>query len=556
MTKVNKHVQRYIDKYKNGEISLNSDRIKLIDHLELNVLYREDLYFDDEQIEKCIAFTEKFYFKLQPFQKFLIAFIFLFDEEDELYFEQFFWLVARGAGKNGLISALSNYLISELHGVDNYDGTVVANTEKQAKTSFEEMHRQITKHNLYSGKINDAEGEGFFDLTKLRITSEVTQSKFEFATSNAGSKDGGREGFIIYDEIHRYENNDIVDVFSSGLGKVKHPREFFIGTDGFVREGFLDKLKDRSKEILDGRSPDDRLFPFICKLDHKEEKDDPSTWSKANPMFEEPMSDYGKRLYRKVLNQYKDLTHSPSGYENFITKRMNLPEEDSSKIVASREDVLATTRNIPPLKNKTAIGGVDYASIKDFAAVGLLFKQGDDVVWISHSFARKGYLDEAKLKPPIKQWEKDGHLTIVDEPSINPVHIVNWFIEMRKKYAIQKVVADNFRMDLMRPLFEEAGFDIEVIRNPRGVHSLLAPRVETLFANHHIVFGDNPLMRWYTNNVAVKVDKNSNKTFEKKDEHRRKTDGFQAFVHALYRSDDIEEIDLDKAFDLLDKLEF
>lgn len=487
MTKVNKHVQRYIDKYKNGEINLNSDRIKLIDHLELNVLYREDLYFDDEQIEKCIAFTEKFYFKLQPFQKFLIAFIFLFDEEDELYFEQFFWLVARGAGKNGLISALSNYLISELHGVDNYDGTVVANTEKQAKTSFEEMHRQITKHNLYSGKINDVEGEGFFDLTKLRITSEVTQSKFEFATSNAGSKDGGREGFIIYDEIHRYENNDIVDVFSSGLGKVKHPREFFIGTDGFVREGFLDKLKDRSKAILNGDSPDDRLFPFICKLDHKEEKDDPTTWSKANPMFEEPMSEYGKRLYRKVLNQHKDLEHSPSGYENFITKRMNLPEEDSSKIVASREDVLATARNIPPLKNKTAIGGVDYASIKDFAAVGLLFKQGDDVVWISHSFARKDYLDEAKLKPPIKQWEKEGHLTIVDEPSINPIHIVNWFIEMRKKYAIQKVVADNFRMDLMRPLFEEAGFDIEVLRNPRGVHSKLAPRIETLFANHRVV---------------------------------------------------------------------
>src|SRR5699024_2219441 len=167
MTKVNKHVQRYIDKYKNGEINLNSDRIKLIDHLELNVLYREDLYFDDEQIEKCIAFTEKFYFKLQPFQKFLIAFIFLFDDEDELYFEQFFWLVARGAGKNGLISALSNYLISELHGVDNYDGTVVANTEKQAKTSFEEMHRQNVRHKLYTGNMNEEEDESYFNITTL-----------------------------------------------------------------------------------------------------------------------------------------------------------------------------------------------------------------------------------------------------------------------------------------------------------------------------------------------------------------------------------------------------
>lgn len=551
---INKHVKWYIDKYKHGEIKLNNDRIKLIDHIENNILYRNDLYFDNEQIELCIAFIERFYFKLQPFQKSLIAFVFLFDEEDELYFEQFFWLVARGAGKNGLISGLSTYFISELHGIDNYDGTVVANTEKQAKTSFEEMHRMIIKHGLYEGKINDV--EGVFDLTKLRITSTQTQSKFEYATSNAGSKDGGREGFIIYDEVHRYENNDIVDVFSSGLGKVKHPREFFIGTDGFVREGFLDKMKERSKEILEGRATDDRLFPFICRLDHKDEKDDPSKWSKANPMFEEPMSDYGKRLFRKVLNQYHDLKHSPSGYENFMTKRMNLPEEDSSKIVASRDDVLATSRDIPPLKNKTAIGGVDYASIKDFAAVGLLFKQGDNVVWLSHSFARKEYLDQAQLKPPIKEWERQGHLTIVDEPSINPAHIVNWFIKMREKYAIQKVVADNFRMDLMRPLFEEAGFEIEVLRNPRGVHSKLAPRIETLFANHRIIFGDNPLMRWYTNNVAVHVKKDGNKEFIKKDEHRRKTDGFHAFLHALYAVDEIQEIDLDKAFDLLDQLNF
>lgn len=553
---MNKYVEQYINKYKSGELVFNKERKLLIEFLEMNILYRDDLHFDEEQIERCIKFIEKFYFKLQPFQKFLIAFIFLFDDDDELYFEQFFWLVARGAGKNGLISGLSNYFISELHGVDNYHGTVVANTEKQAKTSFEEMHRQIAKHKLYTGNINDEPGDGFFDLTKLRITGEATGSKFEFATSNAGSKDGGREGFVIYDEIHRYENNDIVDVFSSGLGKVKHPREFFIGTDGFVRDGFLDKMKERSMAMLKGESPDDRLFPFICRIDDKDEIGQPNMWSKANPMFEEPVSDYGRRLHRKVLNQYKDLQHAPSGRENFMTKRMNFPEVDLAKVVASYEDVYATSREIPLLKNKTAIGGLDFASIKDFAAVGLLFKQDEDVIWITHSFARKEYLDQANLKPPIKEWEKRGDLTIVDEPSINPTHIVEWFIKMREKYAIQKIVADNFRMDLLRPLFDEAGFDVEVIRNPRGVHSLLAPRVETLFANHKVIFGDVPIMRWYTNNVAVKVTNSGNKEFTKKDEHRRKTDGFHAFLHALYRSDDIEEVDLDRAFDLLDKLDF
>lgn len=553
---MNQYVKYYIDKFKNGDLLLNKERKLLIEHLEMNVIYRDDLYFDNEQIERCIAFIEKYYFKLQPFQKFLIAFTFLFDEEDELYYEQFFWMVARGAGKNGLISALSNYFISELHGVENYDGTVVANTEKQAKISFEEMHRQIIQHRLYTGNINDKPGRNYFDLTKQRITGQKTFSKFEFATSNAGSKDGGREGFVIYDEVHRYENNEIINVFSSGLGKVKHPREFFIGTDGFVRDGFLDQLKERSMAILKGQSPDDRLFPFICRLDEKSEVDDPKNWSKANPMFEEPMSDYGRRLYRKNLNQYNDLEFNPSGRENFMTKRMNVPEVDMSKVVASYEDVYATNRPLPILANKTAIGGVDYASIKDFAAVGLVFKDGDDVVWITHSFARKEYLETAKLKPPIKEWAERGDLTILDEPSINPAHIINWFVKMREKYNIQKVIADNFRMDLLRPLFEEAGFDIEVIRNPKAIHGLLAPRIETLFANHHVIFGDVPIMRWYTNNVAVHTKPDGNKEFIKKSEHRRKTDGFHAFLHALYRIEEIEEYNLEEEMDLLQRLGF
>ena len=115
------------------------------------------------------------------------------------------------------------------------------------------------------------------------------------------------------------------------------------------------------------------------------------------------------------MNQYHDLEHAPSGRENFMTKRMNYPEVDLAKVVASYEDVYATSRDIPLLKNKTAIGGLDFASIKDFAAVGLLFKQGEDVIWKTHSFARKEYLDSANLKPPIREWERRGDLTIVDE---------------------------------------------------------------------------------------------------------------------------------------------
>ena len=199
---------------------------------------------------------------------------------------------------------------------------------------------------------------------------------------------------------------------------------------------------------------------------------------------------------------------------------------------------------------------MDYASIKDFAAVGLLFREGDDYIWKSHSFVRKGFLDKVKLKAPIHEWEKEGLLTIVDEPSINPLHIVLWFDKMRETYGLEKVIADNFRMDLLRPLFEEYGIEIEVIRNPRAIQSLLAPRIETMFANHNVIFDDNPMMRWYTNNVAVKIKPDGNKEYIKKDEIRRKTDGFQAFVHALYRADDLLEADVGSSLDFLNAIDF
>jgi phage terminase large subunit-like protein len=188
---------------------------------------------------------------------------------------------------------------------------------------------------------------------------------------------------------------------------------------------------------------------------------------------------------------------------------------------------------------------LDYARIKDFAAVGLLFKVGDDYIWKTHSFVRKGFLDTVKLEAPIKDWEDKCLLTIVDGPVIEIHHIVNWFVRMRELYGLTKIVADTFRLDLVKAALEEEGFEIEYIRNPKAIHSLLAPRVETIFAKHNLIYGDNPLMRWYTNNVYVKTKPDGNKEYLKKDEFKRKTDGFQAFIHALFKADELLDEDVE-----------
>lgn len=547
-----KYIDEYISLYETGRIKLNKERVMLIVYLKQHVLNRNDLYFNDDLIEKCVRFIEKWYFPLQSFQKFIICFIFLFIKStNRVFYRKFLIMMGRGGGKNGLITGISNFLISELHGIPKYNISIVANSEDQAKTSFDEAYDCIDTNEILLS---------MFHLTKIKITDKKTKSILRFRTSNAETKDGLRDGAVIYDEIHQYENNKTVRVFSSGLGKVKNPREFFIGTDGYVREGFLDKMKERAMKILNGKVPDANLFPFICKLDKSEEVDDIDMWEKSNPMFCKPKSEYAEGLFETVKEEYEDLAEDPSNREEFMTKRMNWPEVDLEKSVAPWEEIWRTgyeedgetLRVIPDMKNLVCVGGLDYARIKDFAAVGLLFKVDSNYIWKTHSFVRKGFLDKVKLEAPIKEWERLGLLTILNEPAIDTCHIVDWFVEMREIYGLTKIVADSYRLDLIKKDLEAEGFELEFIRNPKAIHSLLAPRVETIFAKNNLLYGDNPLMRWYTNNVLVKTKSDGNKEYLKKDEFRRKTDGFQAFIHALFKADEILIEDMDFFLDDID----
>lgn len=77
-----------------------------------------------------------------------------------------------------------------------------------------------------------------------------------------------------------------------------------------------------------------------------------------------------------------------------------------------------------------------------------------------------------KLKVPIKEWEEQGLLTILDEPVINISHIVNWFVKMRELYGVNTIVADTFRLDLVKTALEAEGFTLLYIRNPKAIHFL------------------------------------------------------------------------------------
>lgn len=554
---IHEFVTNYINLWESKVINLNKERVQLIKLVQKEIvpqLKTGEVYFDEKQIEQCVRFIERWYFPLKDFQRFIIAFVFLMEKNDnpnyrdKAYFKEFLIMMGRGGGKNGFISALTHYFLSELHGIDKYDVSIVANSEEQAKTSFEEIYNTVDSKEILKKA---------FRITKTEIESRKTRAKLKFKTSNAKTKDGGREGAVIFDEIHEYENALLVNTLRRGLGKVPHDRTFYIGTDGYVREGYLDNLKNVANNILDGEAPGSRMFPFICKLDNEKEVFEEVNWPKANPMFEYPLSEYADNLLDVVRTEYASFGYDSTARADFMTKRMNLPEEDLEKIVAPFEVIKrGTNKPMPLLNNRQAIVGIDFATTRDFTAAGFLFKIDGKFVWHTHSWARKEFLDKTSLGPPIEEWEKEGLLTIVDAPTLSPELMADWVRDESKRLNIKvkKVMVDRFRYDLVKPAFDKVNLEVELLRFMPSVHAQVAPIVEIAFNNEQIIWGDNPLMRWYTNNTAVKIKKDGNKEYIKKDEVRRKTDGFNALIHALFKVNEISDRNVKKSIDYMKRM--
>lgn len=442
--------------------------------------------------------------------------------------------MGRGGGKNGYLSFEDFCLLTETNGIRDYDIDICANSEDQAMTSFEEVYAVVTNTEFSKPMSRN------FKWTKTAITNRKTNSTLRFRTSNPKTKDGGRQGKVDFDEVHAYENWAAMNVFTTGLGKKPHPRTTYATTDGDVRDGPLDQLKERAKRILDGSLADNGLLPFVCKLDDESEVHDESKWTKANPSLP-----YKPELVQRIRTEYQNYLLEPVKNASFMTKRMNLPQGNADAEVTSWENILKTNRPLPDLRGMTCVCGIDYTKTTDFMSAVLLFRDEDTYYAIHHSWFCTQSRDKGRIKLPLDEMEARGLLTMVDDVEISPQLVTDWIMEQRRNgYNVAKVAADSFRYSLLRRSLASIGYDasektVKMVR-PSDV-MFVQNKIGSLFAHGGIVWGDDPMMRWYTNNTKLAPAPNNNFKYEKIEGKSRKTDGFMALVHAFTVEDAIPE---------------
>lgn len=502
--------------------------------LILEKIEKQNIYVDVKKVEKLIKTIEKYRpYKLAPVQKFLHCIPYTYLAPGIKAWNEILIESGRGFGKNAFVSDYILGATSNVNGIKGYNVDIVATSEDQAKTSFTDVYNTID---------DNIELQRAYKKTLVEIEFVRTNSKIKYYTSNAKTKDGLRPGAVVFDEIHAYEDYENIKVFRSALGKVPEPLTIYITTNGYVRGGVLDDLVSEGKECLLEKDLDSKLFPFIAAIDTYEEWDNPEMWAKANPMI--PYLPILKQEYHDAFRNAKKRPHMKV---EFITKRLNFTMEDTDTAVASWEDIMATNQDVDwkDFTGYSCVGGVDYASSRDFIGVGLLFKKVVDgrtkYYFKHHTFIVEESLKLVKFKVDLDRAINEGLVTIVPGKTMNPKYLTNWFLSEVKenRYVIEEIATDDYRYELIKDDFNEVGLPLVTVRSGPISHAKIAPIIEKLFADHDLIFGDDMMMRWYTNNVKVVTDGKGNKTYQKQDPERRKTDGFMAFIHSMLKRDSI-----------------
>lgn len=533
MTPIPEPIQQYLDFVEKSGHKACREQIALCEMIR-RIFETEDLIFEQERFDNYMGLLKYFpYDELYPWEKFITAaWNCLYAEPKKPRFKRIFCMVARGAGKDGFLAFDGACMISPYNPVANYDVDICANNEEQAMRPLEDLI-DVLETPRFEAKL-----KRHFYHTKEVVRGFRNHGKMKGRTNNPNGRDGMRSGKIIFNEIHAYQNYANIKVFKTGLGKKAEPREGYFTSNGDVSDGPLDDLDNESKNILFEGYPDNGLLPFICRLDSKDEIHDESCWYKANPSLA-----FTPNILQETQDEYRDWLLHPEQNGDLLTKRMGIRRGYEDYAVTDYEKIKATNKPLPELKGKTCTVGIDYAEISDFASVNFHFKIGKQRYDISHSWLCLQSKDLPRIKAPWKDWADKGLLTLVDDVSINPKLLTEYIFQMGKKYQIKMLCTDNFRYTLLSDELKGIGFDakdknkVKLIR-PSDIMTI-EPVIQECFDRNYLTWGDNPVLRWATNNTkrvrsSAKAGSDTGNIYYAKIEAKsRKTDPFMAFVASM-----------------------
>lgn len=538
-------VDNYINDILVGNIPACKELIKQIKIIEKE-FKDKFIEIDLNLYDKYLKIGHLFFPSVFPFQNFAMAMSLctFYKGTSRARWNKTFTLKGRGNGKDSDIAWYSTCLTSEYHGIKRYDVDIIAN-------NYEQSIRPLTDIEFM---VNEKKKERFFKKTGESVYSYKTDSSINARSSDAKMQDGLRSGAVVFNEVHAYQNYSKLNVMITGLGKIDDPRVLYFTTNGEERGAVLDDMMDTAMDVLDGIVDDRRMLYLIYKLDDAKEIDNKELWVKANPLLP-----YRETLLDEIEDEYEIWKRNPTNMPSFPQKRMNLPISSTEQEVAPWEVIMKTQQDydLINLNGMDCVVGIDASKTTDWTAINLLFYDSniEKYICINHAFICGKNRDLPGIKAPYLQWCSDGYGTIIDDKEVSPDAVIEWVFNLAQEhdYNIVGFALDNFKKAIFNSILERYGYssdldNLKIIR-PSDIAEVI-PIIERAFINEKLIWGNNNMLRWATNNTKVIPWKRTkttgdndmgNQLYSKINPRFRKTDPFMAFVHSMVIKELIEE---------------
>ena len=511
-----------------GKIVANKYVIKECERHLKYLKGHEKWIFDEELAHRPIRFIEKFckpskgannQLILQPWQHFIIGSLFgwVHKETKLRRFKEALVFVGRKNGKTTTISGLANYGVSQ-DGENGAEIHMLANTMKQARLLFDESKAMI--------KASPVLKKNFRSLRDA-IHYDKTISKIEPQASDSEKLDGLNTHIGIFDEIHEFKDYKLISVIKNSRAARLQPLLIYITTAGFQLNGPLVDMVEAGKDTLNGIIEDERTFYYLASLDDEDDINDSENWIKANPNI-------GVSIDIEVMKEeWIKAKRIPAERGDFITKRFNIfANNDEMSFIdhttlSKNNEVIA----FDELENHPCTVGYDLSETEDFTSACATFAlDNGKIAILSHSWIPKHKVDLSNEKIPYREWEEAGYLTIQDKPYIDYTDVYDWILKVNEHHPVEKITYDRANAFRLNQELKNYGFVTEETRQGALTLSPALKSLKELFLDGKVIYNNNPLFKWYVNNVKLKLDRNGN-WLPSKQSRYRKIDGFAALLN-------------------------
>lgn len=494
----------------------------------------DDFYFDEEEANRVIFFFQNclVHIKgelagqllvLEDWQKSYIGNLFGWMAKDgtgRRYRESLLY-VPRKNGKSFISSGICIYmfLFDEEIGAE----VVCAAFEKdQAKFVWDVAAKQINKHPSLKKLVKTYQAS---------IIQPETDSLFKPISADARSSHGGNLHCAIMDELHVQRSADLVAGLETSQGSRRNPLFIMMTTSDFDRPSVCNQKHDYAKKVISGIIEDHRFLPCIYEASKDDDWRDPKIWRKANPNF--GISIYEEYLARQCQKAIDDKVNE----NEFKRLHLNIKTEQSVRYIQMKDwDQCNGDVDFEALKGRECYGGLDLASIDDFAGLVLVFPNEDgslDVLvrlWAPEDTAEKRQRTQGV---PYVTWGEEGLIKLTPGEVIDYDYIEAEIVKLSEVFNIIGIGYDIYNaQQLQESLNNKHG--INMVQFRQGWLSMNEPMKAMMrfLKKSMIRHGGHKVLRWMASNTAAKIDEAGNVKPDKK-KSADKIDGIVALIMAI-----------------------